>query len=532
MKNKKQKLLAAGAAVLLAANAASGVQIVYQELFSNDFDSNQPVDRFGWHQYAYQISDGTCYGGITDCWVAAASAGGTGLGHYSVGSTNSFPLAPDGTGGFVYTQKGGRNQILFQDEYTFDVADIPNTLFYWNFKNQAIYESYRVLIGIADSDVDVTNINSGAVVDWYATDVLLHTMALDPDGNFLSTEELYLFDATWYNVNVVSNSIISRGTETTLPTSGYVVASGIYMDDKRSTQRIENFAIATDPNPPRVPHTIYHELFTAMGTTNNTLPELGWASYEGTNGAAWTYPHIAGTTAGGTTWGGGPRHSHPLNTTQGDGGFLYAYAHEDKASLFITDEYPFEMGAYTNLEFLLRHNSNRADILRAAIEVAGNWYVSDAVPIMAHAGWSESEIWKVEATNTTWHTLDFVPGSSMVVGAPAALPSTGSVGAFGFYVEAANADSIRFDNYRLVATALPEPPPPIGDIAVEYLGANNLALTWATGEGHNYTLWEKSDLVVDPTWSTNQAGIPGEAGSTTVTTAVDSVQAFYKVTAE
>lgn len=75
------------------------------------------------------------------------------------------------------------------------------------------------------------------------------------------------------------------------------------------------------------------------------------------------------------------------------------------------------------------------------------------------------------------------------------------------------------------------PAPPIGDIAVEYLGASGLSLTWNTTNGYDYTLWEKSDLIAG-SWSTNQSGIPGEAGSTTVTTAVDAVQAFFKVTSE
>ena len=80
---------------------------------------------------------------------------------------------------------------------------------------------------------------------------------------------------------------------------------------------------------------------------------------------------------------------------------------------------------------------------------------------------------------------------------------------------------------------LPIHPPEIGDIAVEYLGAPGLALTWTTANGFNYALLKKGDLALDPTWSTNQSGIPGEAdGSTTVTAAVDSAQAFFKVISE
>ncbi len=203
---------------------------------------------------------------------------------------------------------------------------------------------------------------------------------------------------------------------------------------------------------------VYHELFTALSTTNNSLPELGWASHEGSNGAVWTYPHIAGTNAGGTAWDGGPVNSNPLNTTNGDGGYIYAYAHADKDSFFHTDEYSFDMGSWENLKFTMRHNSNRADDVRAAIDVGGSWYVSDAVTIQAKAGWAGAKMWEVEATNTTWYALAFVEGSSMTIGASTTLPSTGTVDGFGFYVDSqSTADSIRYDNYKIEGDAIPEP---------------------------------------------------------------------------
>ncbi len=199
---------------------------------------------------------------------------------------------------------------------------------------------------------------------------------------------------------------------------------------------------------------LYHELFTAQTTDNNTLPELGWASHEGSNGAVWTYPHIAGTGAGGTAWDGGPVNSNPLNTTNGDGGYIYAYAHTGKDSFFHTDEYSFDMDSWKNLKFTMRHNSNRADDVRAAIEVDGNWYVSDAVTIQANAGWAATKMWEVEATTTTWHALAFTPGTTMVIGASTNLPTTGTVGGFGFYVDAQSAASIRYDNYMVSGDAV------------------------------------------------------------------------------
>ena len=204
---------------------------------------------------------------------------------------------------------------------------------------------------------------------------------------------------------------------------------------------------------------VYHELFTTEDqSADDTLLKQGWASHEGTTGTVWTYPKASAGSSGGTAWDGGPVNSNPLNTTDGDGGYIYAYAHADKDSFFHTDEYSFDMASWENLKFTMRHNSNRADDVRAAIDVGGSWYVSDAVTISAHAGWAGAKMWEVEATNTTWYALAFVEGSSMTIGASTTLPSTGTVDGFGFYVDSQSAsDSIRYDNYMIQADAIPEP---------------------------------------------------------------------------
>ena len=74
------------------------------------------------------------------------------------------------------------------------------------------------------------------------------------------------------------------------------------------------------------------------------------------------------------------------------------------------------------------------------------------------------------------------------------------------------------------------PLPPIGDIVVEQV-AGGLDLTWTTGVGHNYVLLEKSSLQT-PTWSTNQAGIPGGVSNVTVMVLTTNDAAFYKATSE
>jgi len=74
--------------------------------------------------------------------------------------------------------------------------------------------------------------------------------------------------------------------------------------------------------------------------------------------------------------------------------------------------------------------------------------------------------------------------------------------------------------------------PPIGDITLENLGTGNLALTWNTGLFHSYVLLEKNSLQ-DPTWSTNQAGIPGTESNVTVTVSTaPEDETFYAVTSE
>jgi hypothetical protein len=95
-------------------------------------------------------------------------------------------------------------------------------------------------------------------------------------------------------------------------------------------------------------------------------------------------------------------------------------------------------------------------------------------------------------------------------------------------------DEMRISNLVLAPSefigTLGAPPPDIGNIATELL-PSGLALTWITSDLYTYALLEKANLT-DPTWSTNQSGIPGGASSVTVTTTVDSVNAFYKVTSE
>ena len=202
---------------------------------------------------------------------------------------------------------------------------------------------------------------------------------------------------------------------------------------------------------------IYQDVFTA-GDVDRAMSFVGWEAREGTNGANWTYPKIAHS--GGTTLDEGSVNSNPQipDSATVHGGYWYIYAHANKASFFLTNEYSFDMGAYSDLQFSMRHNSNTAEVVRAAIEVDDNWYVSDGVALVDHAGWAGAKMWHVDADTTNWYVLNYVPGTTMNVGGATTLPSSGTVGGFGWYIDAVgSARSIRYDNYKIVGNPVPEP---------------------------------------------------------------------------
>lgn len=104
------------------------------------------------------------------------------------------------------------------------------------------------------------------------------------------------------------------------------------------------------------------------------------------------------------------------------------------------------------------------------------------------------------------------------------------------YVPGTGANSgestIFFDNVRLTSGVAPLPTDPIGDITI--LGpvatpaGESMVLSWDTSNRQLYDIQTKSNLILDPTWTTitNVTGIGGEIS---VTTAVNNAETFYQV---
>jgi hypothetical protein len=205
---------------------------------------------------------------------------------------------------------------------------------------------------------------------------------------------------------------------------------------------------------------IYHELFSvAQGQTSTSLPVGGWVAYEGANGAVWSGPGFAPSSA---VVEDGSVNSNPLSPDGVTTTYMYAYGHSGKASFVFTNEYSFSLDTWKSLQFWARTNhqtvtGKTGETIRAALKVNGSWYVSDGAWTMDAGSWSlsnPSATWSIAADSVNWRTLTFNPGTTMSVGSLVNLPATGTVSAFGYYVDALTVNrAIRMDNYKIQATS-------------------------------------------------------------------------------
>jgi len=207
---------------------------------------------------------------------------------------------------------------------------------------------------------------------------------------------------------------------------------------------------------------IYQELFT--GTTvgvSEPWANVGWVGYENTTASGWSYNCAPGSAV---VEDGGSINSNPIApdaTTH----YSYGYGHIDKASFQFTEEYSFSLDTMSELQFSARTNhssgglSHLGENIRAAVRVGSDWYVSDTDFTIKEGGWSLTNpdaTWNIDADSVNWYSLTFDPGVAMGVGSQVALPTTGTVTAFGFYADAqAYNRAIRMDNYKI--SAVPEP---------------------------------------------------------------------------
>ncbi|MGZ0654769.1 hypothetical protein ACWPKO_15880 [Coraliomargarita sp. W4R53] len=115
-----------------------------------------------------------------------------------------------------------------------------------------------------------------------------------------------------------------------------------------------------------------------------------------------------------------------------------------------TDEASFgSISNITSLSMDLQNNDGTTEDLQFALKIDGNWYVSQSV--------LNGRLWEnvsLDVQSGLWNSLDFVADSSLVEGAVANLPESGTLQAVGVYNNL-QSDRVRIDNFTI--QAIPEP---------------------------------------------------------------------------
>lgn len=105
----------------------------------------------------------------------------------------------------------------------------------------------------------------------------------------------------------------------------------------------------------------------------------------------------------------------------------------------------------SNVTFQL-YDTSHTENIQFALEIGSNWYVSTT--LFNNTAWTAPET--VTTTATTWDSLSFTSGSTLVLGSLTTLPTTGTITGIGFY-DADETNAIRIDTISVNVNAVPEP---------------------------------------------------------------------------
>lgn len=532
MKNNEPKVLVALAAVVLGTGVARA-EIIYHEIFTTAVEgTGGTVASQGWADYegaTAQTGGGNNSPGGGSSWDG--------------GPLNSNPLRSgevdsDDATGYIY-QYFDANEAAFvmTEEYSFDMASWTNLQFSMrhNFEKAT---ALRAAIKV-DGDWYVSDgVAIGALAGWAATQLW----------------EVEATNTTWYALNFTPGTTLSVGASTTLPTTGMAQGFGFYADALSEWNRVraDSFIVSGESASSVEGLELRYQELWSNGTGDNlyfNTSLYGWRQYALHGGTDWkdigTDCHVAPAPGGGGIPEGGSTNSAPLYV-DGTDGYVYSYAWTSvsREQIIFQDEYTLDVEDLPRMFFkweyknMLKYQRYRALIAVAPTALLSGWDIDTvdwyATEVLVVTSTPEADGWRytrdLDLGSASWYTVNVVEGSDISIGSATNAPTSGYIVGSGIYVEGKTGHH-RFDDFAV--KVLPKsPPPPIGDIAVDYLGAPGLALTWSTTNGYDYTLLKKTDLT-SSTWNVYSNGIPGGASSVTVTTEVDSAEAaFYKVTSE
>jgi hypothetical protein len=208
------------------------------------------------------------------------------------------------------------------------------------------------------------------------------------------------------------------------------------------------------------PQVYYRETFPAPGDTNT----VSTARYTNAIDAGWAAERRGGISVNelsifngtGSTPAQPAVNSDPDPATFGDS-FLF-WSPQTHNVLIYTNEFQFNVAELTRVTWETRNNTQR-DLMRLAVQVDGDWYVSDqtATHTTSNAIWQQSADFTV--ASLTFGTYDRTrPAGQRFSGTGLSLPDIGTVTGFGLYIDAQVTGNMRFDNYTIYGTPpVPEP---------------------------------------------------------------------------
>jgi hypothetical protein len=201
---------------------------------------------------------------------------------------------------------------------------------------------------------------------------------------------------------------------------------------------------------------IYREIFPNNGGSNQDLSFDGWQI------------HFDSDAEQISTGGNSPTVSQPNNTDPGVNsfpsnappvaGYASIAATVNTNYLFWTSEYTVDRTAdsVTSISWWQANTSSEASS-QAAVRIGTQWYAStDTFSNPAAANFNSAYQRTLDFTTATWQLLDFVPGTSLALGAATTLPA-GNLIAFGWYVDSSEGARLRMDTFEINAVPVPEP---------------------------------------------------------------------------
>ncbi|MGZ0654764.1 sialidase family protein [Coraliomargarita sp. W4R72] len=125
------------------------------------------------------------------------------------------------------------------------------------------------------------------------------------------------------------------------------------------------------------------------------------------------------------------------------GSFLYANNRSENWLAWTNDASFGAISEATSISMSLNNEAELSRTLRFALQVDGNWYVSQS----GYSGAGNLVVY-LDVQAELWNSLDFTPGSSLAMGGVANLPSVGMLQAVGVYNDQ-QFNKVRIDNFTV-----------------------------------------------------------------------------------